>query len=85
MTAFRAARDAVTFLAGLAMVAYEVYTAGDGEPSLVVLGLGATMMGLPGTLGFDRLLNRDPGPEAPAGPTAVPDPPQSPPSHRRAR
>lgn len=54
---FRVFRDVVTFLAGLALAGYEVLTA-VGEPSLIVLGLAATMMGLPGTLGVDRLLNR---------------------------
>lgn len=72
---FRVFRDVVTFLAGLAFAGYEVLTA-VGEPSLIVLGLAATMMGLPATLGVDRLLNRgDTPPPAPAEET-TPDPPQ---------
>lgn len=57
MRVFRIFRDVVTFLAGLGLAGWEVLTA-VGEPSLIVLGLAATMMGLPGTLGVDRLLNR---------------------------
>lgn len=75
MTLFRVFRDVVTFLAGLALAGYEVLTA-VGEPSLIVLGLAATMMGLPGTLGVDRLLNRG-GSEPPAAPEEQgPEPPQ---------
>jgi hypothetical protein len=66
-------RDVVTFLGGLVLAGYEVLTTPpDGEPSLVVLGLAATMMGLTGTLGLDRLLNR--GQAAPVDPLAEPGP-----------
>lgn len=88
MTAFRLVRDAVLFLAGIFLAGWEVYTAHPNEPSLIVLGLAATMMGLPGTLGVDRLLNRGddaaPGPAAP--PTAdepPPEPPAAPQPRRR--
>lgn len=68
-------RDIVTFLGGISLAAYEVLTTPpSAEPSLVVLGMAATMMGLAGSLPFDRILNRG-EPEPPA----VPPPDEAPP------
>lgn len=86
---FRVFRDVVTFLAGLALAGYEIVTtAPNGEPSLVVLGLAATMMGLPGTLGIDRLLNRGeppPPPESPESERGDDEPPDLSARRRHAR
>lgn len=81
VTLFRVFRDVVTFLAGLALAGYEVLTA-VGEPSLIVLGLAATMMGLPGTLGVDRLLNRG-EPTPPKTPAPQDEEPAPEPQRRR--
>lgn len=82
MTLFRVFRDVVTFLAGLVLAGYEVLTTPDGaDPSLIVLGLAATMMGLPGSLGIDRLLQR--GDAAPPPPSASADEDPAPEPQRR--
>lgn len=62
-------RDVVTFLGGLTLLGFEVLTMPD--PRLEILGIAAAMMGLPGTLGLDRILNRG---ESPAD-TGTPDTP----------
>lgn len=49
-------RDAALFLGGAAVMTHEVI--GVPEPRLAVLGVAAAMLGLPGSLGMDRLLNR---------------------------
>lgn len=53
-------RDLVLFLGGAVVMAHEVV--GVPEPRLAVLAVAAAMLGLPGSLGMDRLLSRDPPP-----------------------
>lgn len=56
-------RDAVMFLGGAALMTHEVI--GVPEPRLAILGVAAAMLGLPGSLGMDRLLNRGAEPSSP--------------------
>lgn len=61
----KALRDLVLFLLGAAVMAHEVV--GVPEPRLAVLGIAAAMLGLPGSLGMDRLLARGADPPSKEG------------------
>jgi len=64
-------RDLFLFLGGAALMTYEVL--GVPEPRIAVLGIAAAMLGLPGSLGMDRLLSRSVEPPSPP-PAATPPP-----------
>jgi hypothetical protein len=71
---FSTVRDLLSFVAGLAVIANEVWISKTAEPTVIAVGIA--MLGLPAVFGADEKKKSAPpaAPEAPAAP-APPAPP----------